>query len=857
MRITSSHLKHLLVAIAIIVTASLCTAHGAAGDHIGGTHIVGFVRDSITREGLPFVSIAMLGGNEGTVSNEQGGFNIDTDIDITALRLTAVGYKTKDVVLNPGQTVVVVDLSPSTIELNEVVVKRTKDKYSKKNNPAVELMQRLRSHMRHDDPLKTPYYSFEKYERLMYGFNDIDEVAKKNRIFRRFGFLGDYADTSAVTGKRVLPISIKEQVSQEYYRLSPKTHKQVVIGTKNSGIDEQMDQASVKRYLDDVFREVDVFGNDVTILSNRFVSPLSNIAADFYKFYLTDTTVVDSNPCIELTFTPHTPETFGFVGRMLIMLNDSTPRVKRIHLNVPHRINLNYVERVSIDQDFDYDTGGKRFKVRDDMEVEFRIMKGTPGLFARRETAYSNHSLALPDDPSVFNKRGEQTVLADADFMPSEFWTDKRPKVMHTDANTIKQMLARLRQSKLFYWGEKVIVALVKGYVPTSGNSKWDFGPINTTISGNSLEGIRLRLGGMSTVNLSRHWFTRAYVAYGTKDGKFKYMGQLEYSFNAKKQLDREFPIHSIRLMHMYDIDKLGQNYLYTNPDNVFLQLKRQTDDKIAYLRTTQLEWKHESPSHFSVTLGMEHKVHEASHFLPYTLPDGTIKNSYTQAGFYAELRYAPGEKFYQTRSYRIPINMDAPIVTLKHTYHPQGWMGSHYELNKTELGLQKRFWFSAFGYTDVIVKGAKIWNTVPYPDLLIPNANLSYTIQPESYALMDAMEFVNDQYLSWDVTYWANGALLNRIPLIKYLKLREVFTFRGLWGSLNKRNDPSLRDDVFIFPQNTLCMAMGKDPYMELGVGLDNILTIIRLDYVWRLTYRDTPGVNRSGLRVSLHFNF
>lgn len=845
------------MAVLVMAAAVASMAQSAVTDYVGGTHIVGYVRDSVTREGLPFVSVAILGGNDGTVSNEHGGFNIDTDLDIAAIRLTAVGYKPKDVVLNPGQTVLVVDLSPSTIELSEVVVKRKKDKYSKKNNPAVELMRRIRSHMNEHDPLKSQYYSHEKYERLMYGFNDIDEVASKNRFFRRFGFLGDYADTSAVTGKRVLPISIKEQVSQEYYRNSPQSHKQIVTGLKSSGIDESMDQASVKRYLDDIFREVDIFGNDVTILSNRFVSPLSAIAADFYKFYLTDTLDVDGERCIELTFTPHTPETFGFVGKLFVALNDSTMFVKRIHMNVPHRINLNYVERVSIDQDFARASDGTRFKVRDDMEVEFRIIKGTPGLFARRETAYTGHSLLQPQDLEIFNKRGEQTIMADADFMPAEFWTDKRPKLMHTDASTIKQMLARLRQSKLFYWSEKVIVALVKGYVPTSENSKWDFGPINTTISGNKLEGVRLRLGGMSTVNLSRHWFARAYVAYGTKDRKFKYMGQLEYSFNAKKQLDQEFPIHSIRLMHKYDIDKLGQNYLYTNADNVFLQLKRRTDDKIAYLRTTQLEWKHETLSHFSVALGLEHKVHEASKYLPYTLPDGTSLKRYTQAGFYAELRYAPGEKFYQTRSYRIPINMDAPIIMLKHTYHPRGWMGSRYEMNKTEIGLQKRFWFSAFGYTDVILKGAKIWNKVAYPDLLIPNANLSYTIQPESYALMDAMEFVNDQYLSWDVTYWANGALLNRIPLIKYLKLREVFTFRGLWGSLSKRNNSAEAGDVLLFPEGPRCAAMGKKPYMEIGVGLDNILTFIRLDYVWRLTYRDTPGVNRGGVRVSLHFNF
>ena len=139
----------------------------------------------------------------------------------------------------------------------------------------------------------------------------------------------------------------------------------------------------------------------------------------------------------------------------------------------------------------------------------------------------------------------------------------------------------------------------------------------------------------------------------------------------------------------------------------------------------------------------------------------------------------------------------------------------------------------------------------------MLPNANLSYTIQPESFALMNAMEFVNDQYLSWDVTYWINGAILNRIPLLKKLKMREVVSFRGLWGKLTDKNDPAQHPELYQFPTNADCLKMGKRPYMEVGVGLDNILTFLRVDYVWRINYRHNPGINRSGVRIQLHFTF
>lgn len=821
------------------------------------TQIAGYVRDSVTREPIPYASISLLGTTDGVTGNEYGGFQINSAKTVPTLRVSAIGYQSRDIALRMGQSVLVVDLVQESVELKEVVVKRTREKYSKKENPAVALARRLMALKHQGNPADQPYYSHDRYERLMYGFNDYDKYQRSNILFRKFGFLSEYTDTSALSGKRMLTVSVKDQFSQEFFRQHPKTHKEIIQGQKNAGFDEQFDtQSGIKDVMNDWFKEIDLFQNDVTFLTNRFVSPLSHIGPDFYKYYLTDTLAIDGDTCIELSFTPRVSETFGFLGRMYVVENDTTLFIKKVKLNVPNRINVNFVDRVLIEQDFMQAPNGCRLKTRENMEIEFSLYNA-PGLFARCELAYNNFSFDPPLDISVFDLPGDKILQPHAHQMPAEFWVNKQPEELKTHGGNVKQMLARLRQNKVFYWSEKAIVTFIKGYVPTGARSKWDFGPLNTTVSGNTLEGVRLRLGGMSTVNLSPHWFARGYVAYGTSDRKWKYSAQVEYSFNKKKELDQEFPIHSIRLRHEYDVDKLGQHYLYTNTDNVFLALKRQPDNKMIYKRQTLLEWRLETLSHFSVSVAFEHLVRETSRFLPFVMPDSSTRHSYRQAGFTVTLRYAPGEKFYQTRSFRIPINMDAPVVTLSHTYMPRGFMGGLYQINKTELGLQKRFWFSAFGYTDIIVKGGKLWSPVSYPDLLLPNANLSYTIQNESYALMDVMEFANDQYLSWDITYWANGALLNRLPLIKYLKLREVFTFRGLWGSLSDRNDPMKNHDLFLFPADTRCQPMRNKPYIELGVGIDNIFSFLRFDYVWRLTHRDTPGVSRGGLRVAFHATF
>lgn len=826
---------------------------------INPTTLQGIVRDSLNHEPIPYAAIFFKGSDKGLLANEKGEFNMTTSTNFICLSVSCMGYKDKDVYVNKGKVnELVIDLSPTGVALSEVVVKKKKDKYSKKNNPAVEFMEKLRARRNLYDPKNHEYYSYDKHTKINLGLNDFSEQEKKNWVTKKFSFIFDYLDTSEVSGKPILNVSVKEKISKEYYRKSPHSEKEYVTGKKSAGIDEVFDQESIQRLLEDVFREIDIFQNDITIMANRFVSPLSSIGVNFYKYYLTDTIPVDGVKCIELSFVPFTPESFGFTGRIYVPLEDTTMFIKRVKLNVPKSINLNYVESITMIQDFEKAPDGSRLKVKDDMIAEFKIMPATQGLYARRLTKYRGHSFDKPEDEAIFAKEGRTIVTNDALYMPDEFWNDNRQIPIKDSENSVGRMLTRLREVPLYYWTEKVIVTLVSGYIPTrEENSKFDFGPMNTTVSGNPVEGLRLRVGGMTTANLSKNLFARGYVAYGTKDKKVKYSADLEYSFINKKYHALEFPVHALKLSHSYDVDQIGQRYMFTNADNVFLALKRQKNDKMTYLRSSGLQYTLETKSGFSISTGFKFNTQEATQWLPFVDGYGNVIKKYDEAVFNLTLRYAPGEKFYQTKNYRIPINLDAPVFAVTQTFAPKGFLRSRTTINKTELSLQKRFWFSAFGYTDVILKAGKIWSKVNYPDLLIPNANLSYTIQPESYTLMNAFEFANDQYLSWDLTYWANGAIFNRIPLLKYLKLREVFSFRGLYGKLSYQNNPEYNNDLFRFPANTDCKPMEKRPYMELGVGIDNIFTILRLDYVWRLTYRETPGVDKNGLRLQLHFTF
>ncbi len=831
----------------------------ATGINAQNVTVSGIVRDSLTHEPIPYATVLLLGTDRGELTGDNGKFSITTALHFNGVRVAAMGYETKNLTIKPYQSVkLTVDLHSTGVQLGVVTAKPKKEHYSKRNNPAVDFMERIRRTQDLNDPRRLPNYNYDKYERITlainnYHFND----SAKGGIDKKFAFIKEYVDTSEVSGKPILNVALREKASSVHHRSDPEGEKEYVTGLRTAGLDEMLDKQSTQTFYEDVMREIDVYSNDITLLQNKFVSPLSRIAPDFYKFYLTDTVDVDSEKCVELTFVPRNPSSFGFTGRFYVLLGDSTMFIKRIIMRVPHDINLNFIDAMVVRQDYVKGADGSRLKIKDDMVIEASLIPGTQGIYARRHTVYDNHDFNPAPDQAIFNRGGSQVYAPGAEYRDMSFWDTNRLAEIQHGENSMEKMMERLRSVPLYYWTEKVIKVLVSGYVNTGSSSKFDIGPMNTTISFNTMEGMRLRAGGMTTANLSRRWFARGYGAYGTKDHKWKYMGELEYSFRDKNYHSREFPVHSIRATQMYDVDMLGQHYNYTNPDNFFLSLKRMTDHQMTYHRVSKLEYILELENNFSFQAKLQSERQEATEFMTFTDGFGKRFGHYTINSLTLQLRYAPGEKFYQMKTTRLPINLDAPVFMLSHTFAPKGVLGNPYAVSSTEASIQKRFWLSAFGYVDMIVKGGHVWSRSPYPNLLIPNANLSYIIQPEAFACLNPMEFINDSYAQWDVTYWANGAIFNLIPYLKRLKLREAFMFRGLYGHLSHRNRPWLNKNLFAFPDVSDTQLMSDMPYMEVGVGVDNLFRILRVDYTWRLTYRRNPNACKGGIRIAMHFTF
>lgn len=741
-------------------------------------------------------------------------------------------------------------------DLNGVEITGYKGKYSKKNNPAYELMRQIRASKDLGDPRILPEYSEEFYSKIVYGINNArpEDFSEQDR--KRI--LESYADTAAHTNLPVVLLSLREKAGTILHSLNFLKDKTIVKGERSVGVDDELGQENIGKMLEDVLAETDLYSEAIPLMQQRFVSPIAHLADNYYRYYLGDTVMIDGKRHIILEFSPRTPESFGFIGRIFVEEGDSTHFIRRAELKVPRYINLNYVDNIYITQEYYKDSFGKRHKVLDDMSLELSVMPNIPAMYARRLSRRSRPEFKL--DKSLHNflyDANNYIVFENANLQPWDKWNDFRMTPLSRAEGGMGSLMNRLRQYPAIYWGEKILKMLVTGYVATGKESKFDFGPINTLLSYNDIEGWRVRIGGLTTANLSPHWFGRGYVAYGFRDHKVKYNAELEYSIAAKNYHSREFPINSLRLHYKYDLDPIGQHYSYTNNDNIFLSLRREKTYLALYHREAGATYQLELPNHFSFVGSFTHNIFEDTPRMPFADGYGHIFTKIIEAGFRFEVRYAPGEKFYQGRAGRVAVNRDAPVVKLCQTYMPSRILGNTYCLNSTEISLSKRLWFSAFGCADVILKGGKIWSQVQYPALMWQNANLSFTIQSESYSLMNPMEFPMDYYGSLDLTYFGNGILFNHIPLIKRLKLREVVTFKGLMGGLTSKNDPEKNDNLYRFPEGSATSRLTAKPYMELGVGIDNILTCLRLDYIWRLTYRNAPKAPRSGLRVSLHFSF
>lgn len=722
-----------------------------------------------------------------------------------------------------------VDTVSKTFSAEKVTVSTKRIKYKKRGNPAVELAEKLHARRHVGDPTHTTDLLYTRAEKIVLSFDNFKALDSTSKLVH----LNQNIILNPLTGRQMLPVSLKEKVVQTTSRSGVKTER--VLVSNSYGIDERIDNQSVSNYLAVAMEEVDVFANYISFVQRRFLGPLATGATEFFRFHLDpDTTELNGHRVVRLSFYPFNKTGPGLNGSLYVRA-DSTLFIERADITLPRTADVNLVRELNLVVDYKRDSSGYRFVDREELSFNFSPFEGAPALNANR----------------VNNFSGQEVLSRHKPIAPKPVETPPPSLLSKAELQQIQEVKRTFRSRPLYLITEEMIVLLSQGYLGTGPNSKFDIGPIFNFLSGNTLEGTRISFGGMTTPKLIKRLFLEGYAAYGTQDERWKYSAAVEYSFNERKNHVREFPVHSLRLAYTDDVYQFGSPFGAISSSNLFSWIKRAAENSLTYMQRAELTYTKEFNTRFSLNVGLRHYVDNSSSVLQFA----PTLDRYQMSELVVKARYAAGESIFQTKRRRYNMQKYFPVVELSHATARQGLLWSDYTSNRTTLSFDYRINIQPLGYVDMKLKGDCQWNTVPYMLLPHPSTNLSYVMRPESFSLMRPLEFLYDRSIYWNVQYFMDGLILSRIPGINYLKLREVFTFRGVWAHLSDRNNPALNPRLPAFPIHS--SPIGSMPYMEVGVGIENILGVFRVDYIWRLTYLKGGSAIHGGIMVDATFKF
>ena len=629
--------------------------------------ISGVVVDESDGGPVPYATVQYKGNRVSAIADGQGRFRIERH-NGWRLTISSVGYREQVINVNPQTPAhITIRLATDNRTLSEVTVKSKKSsRYRRKDNPAVELMRKVIANKKKADLKRHDYYRYQTYQKIALGLNDLKPETLEKGIFKRYPWLREQVDTSQYTDKMVLPLTVDEMVTEQLWRKNPKTERTIVKGTKSSGVNDLFQTGEIlTTVMRETFADVDIYDDYILLMRHKFSSPIGRDAIQFYRYYITDTVYVGADRCIQLDFLPNNQQDFGFRGQIYIIADTIDHyQVKRCELYIPRSSDVNWVESMQCMQEFSKQDNGEWLLTIDDMIVELMLTDFIQKGVVTRTTRKTDFSFD-PIDNKRFKKKNPLQVEPGSDNRSEAFWQEHRQVEFTKSEQGMSGFLTHLEQLKGYKYVIFVLKALVENFLETGTRenpSKFDVGPINTIISQNFYDGLRYRLSGQTTANLNPHLFFKGYVAYGTKTHEKYYNVDLTYSINRKQYLPQEFPVNNIIFSSKRDVALPSDKYAVNDKDNVFASFKVHDIDKMFMYNSQRLAYEYETPMHWRFTADLKtERIDPIGSFVlqPVARDASPLeKMRYTESTF--GIRYAPDEKFINTKQRRRTTNKDA-----------------------------------------------------------------------------------------------------------------------------------------------------------------------------------------------------
>lgn len=800
------------------------------------TKVTGKIVDAVTREPLPFVNVIFKGTNVGGASDIEGYFSISTVLKCDSIIVSYVGYNRLVRKIKYGETQEINIGLTQGIELKAIEVKAGE-------NPAHRILRRIIANKDKNNSEKLEAYEYEVYNKVEFDLNNISEDYKNKKLLKPFSFVFDNIDSSNTKEKPYLPVFMTESLSDFYYRKNPKTRNEVIKASKVAGIEN----TSVSQFMGDMYQKVNIYDNSILVFGKNFTSPISDNGLFFYKYYLIDSVIIDGYRCYQIQFKPKYKQELAFVGNLWVA--DTSFAIKQIELSIADDANINFINSTAVVQTYN------QFDSTWMMERERIVIDFNPfpvekkkqrvmGIYGRKTASYRNIRINKPKEETFYSLTENLKVNDDAFTKPKDFWITNRHDSLTKSESQIYHMVDTLQTLPVYRTWIDVIQLFVTGY-KVKGN--FEYGPYYNVYSFNKIEGNRFRVGGRTSNQFSKWYEYSGYVAYGTLDEKFK------YSFGLRTFIDKT-PRTLVGMYYKNDNEILGQSQNAFTTDNILASLFRITPLRnLTNVKQLNAYIDRQWFSGFSTKLSFYNRQMKPLadfHYEYQANAQTKFKEDITTSEVRLLGRFAYNEKFLAGVFERTSLGTKHPIIQAQFTVGIKDLFGGEYNYQNLVINLSDRFRINPIGYSDYILEYGKIWGKLPYPILALPGGNETYIYDPYAYNSMNYFEFANDEYASVSLSHHFDGFFLNKIPLMRKLKWREVVGGKALIGRVSNKNK-----EILTFPD--YLKELSKGPYTEASVGIENIFKIFRVDAIWRLAYLDTPKAIPFSIKASMQFTF
>lgn len=770
------------------------------------TIVVGEVYDANTGEPIPNVHIYLQGTQLGTTTNAEGLFLLRDNLErARTMVVSAVGYHTERFKIEPHtQSGIDIALREKVGSLEEVFVVPN-------DNPALALMERVRAR-RAANKRATAASTIGKTALYV---SDIQSKHLKRALWKSLqsGMI-QQEDSSYL-----IPLYWRQQLED-----SVREEATLLTLTDYHLLLEQIPTAC------------DFYNNNLPFLSTSMLSPLAASGNTYYKYYLADSVQVGNEKHYVLHFKTKNPFYATFNGEMTI--DSATCALRSIDVKMPAQTSINYLKELTIHQTFapNNQLQTEHMSLLMDFAIKVAPEKDTthifPTLLLAREIEWDNDI----SDLKAFNNFNNLNEI---------------------DNDIILPALDSLNNTPLFKTAKFLAYVLNTGYIPT--NKYVEVGKIHHLIKYNSQEGLRLGVPLRTTEALWKNVSLEAMIAYGIGDRAFKGFGLINIALPTERK-------HTIQL-------KYRDLYVYSEVDD-FEEYRR--ENKVfspqINLITDIFRGARFNPNYYynTMTRRREGRVQVADDWNNYLETQAYIKAGQTGYGEATRNYNSQPTISYSTlgASARISFN-ERKVDTYFHRRHiynhlPVIYVGAElgsYQLadmpsyrmyGNLQLMLRHNVDLGMAGELDYLLQAGMVFGKVPYPLLHHFAGNQTHVFDVYRFSLMNNNQYAADRFVALHAHWNGKGILFNLIPGIRYARLRELVELKVAYGSLCKEHQ-----DVLTFPTTQKGYGIINPlsiPYVEMGVGIGNILRVGEVYGVFRLTHLQDPCVPWWAVRFRLY---